>query len=660
MGEVWLGRHAVSNGSAAVKLLSPELARRSDALSLFAREQRALSRLDHPHIVPVFEVGERHFAMAYIEGASLARQLRAAIAPALALRVIRQIASALAEAHRRGVLHLDVKPSNILVDAAGNGFLADFGAALLLDEGAADPPLAGTPAYLAPERASGHVPGEAADQFALGRTLVAALLATERLPAWGHEVDALPEWIPAGVRDVVARAVAADPSRRFPSVAAFGEALAACDVEGIAPNVSQLAPSRDAAAYAWASQPVAATPVAPEIVRADYALDPIERAGAIAPERVAGFRERTGLRTTGFSLYGHTRSLGAAPGADWLARAQHVAILVHGYGMNRECWSEVAVALVRDNPDTVVAAFDHSGFGASAYAADPPAWEHAGYQAAGVAALAWAELVGLQSIPTVFIGHSLAATGLLLLPDAAFGGHRARILITPLFRSLLRGGRGGLPAWLVDVAAFVLRVLLTPPAFYRALISFVARNSATAAHMSEPLRDALVLQAQRLPLRTQIRLGAAMARLDLPKTQGLRRTYFALGATDREATPELCEEACRSLGIRRHMLRWFATGGHNPHLESAKDPEGTARNRHELVLLVDEALDEVSTSRHASPELAVTELATPESFYDGASDARARDSRPTPKSGDANTRSGPRIAPHAHTLPDVESNRRLG
>jgi hypothetical protein len=326
--------------------------------------------------------------------------------------------------------------------------------------------------------------------------------------------------------------------------------------------------------------------------------------------------------------------------------------------MNRECWSEVAVALVRDNPDTVVAAFDHSGFGASAYALDPPAWEHAGYRAAGVAALAWAELVGVESIPTVFIGHSLAATGLLLLPDAAFGGHRARILITPLFRSLLRGS--GLPVWLLDVAAFVLRILLTPPAFYRALISFVARNSATAAQMSEPLRDALVLQAQRLPLRTQLRLGAAMARLDVPKAQGLRRTYFALGATDREATPELCEQACRSLGIRRHMLRWLATGGHNPHLESAKDPEGTVRNRHELVLLVDEALDEVSTSRHASPELAVTELATPENFHDGLSDARVSDSRPAPPSGDATTRSGPRVAPHALTLPDAESNRRAG
>ena len=165
MGEVWLARHVKSDGVAAVKLVAGQHARRVDARALFARERMAVARLSHPHIVPVFELGSEHIAMQFVDGTSVARRLRAGLAPSAALRIGRQMASALAQSHGRGVVHLDVKPANILLDASGNAFLTDFGAAMLLEERGARTVIAGTPEYMAPERVAGGRVGPAADQY---------------------------------------------------------------------------------------------------------------------------------------------------------------------------------------------------------------------------------------------------------------------------------------------------------------------------------------------------------------------------------------------------------------------------------------------------------------------------------------------------------------
>ncbi len=615
MGEVWLGRHVVSNGLGAVKVLGPKVSRRADAVALFAREKSALLRLSHPHIVPVFEVGERHITMAYIDGASLARRLRAGIAPGDVFRMARQIASALAHAHARGVLHLDVKPSNVLTDAGGNAYLADFGAASLQGDPAdADALVLGTPAYIAPERANGDVARAAADQFALGRTIVAALLATERLPAWGQEVASLPGSLPAPARAVIAKALAAiDPNERYPSLAAFEEALAACDLEGLVPNVGPLEPvperqglERDGA-YAWASHPIATAAMAPEITRADYDLAALERAGALPAASLEAFRTTTGLRTTGFSLYGHARSLGADPGAGWLARARHLVVLIPGYVMARECWSDLAVALVRDNPDTIVISVDHSGFGDSEFLATPAALEHLTYAAVTRMVLAWTELCALASFPTVFLGHSLAATGFFLLPDEAFGTHRARILLTPMFSRLAERppstfGR----SLVVRLLTLVFRI----PGTYRAFFRARAEGNASAQELTVERRAAMLAQATQIPPATHMRMALATSSAVPTRLEPLRRTYFALGVNDPEATPAICERACQLLGIRPERFRWLASGSHCPHIESVANPEGTLRNRHELVLLVDEALDDVDPSRQTSTEFAETQLST--------------------------------------------------
>jgi serine/threonine protein kinase len=620
MGEVWLGRHVVSQGTGAVKLLGPKVSRRADAVALFAREQSILLRLSHPHIVPVFEVSERHIAMAYIDGPSLGRRLRSGIAPSEVFRMARQIASALAHAHARGVLHLDVKPSNILTDSTGNAYLADFGAAWLLDEApGVDPVVFGTPSYIAPERASSGVLGTAGDQFALGRTIVAALLGTERLPAWSRESEALPASIPEAARRIIERSIAVDPADRFPSLEAFEDALATCDLEGLTAHVGRLDSARSEEAYSWASRPSATEAMVPEIVRADYDLEVLERDGALAPAPLATFRAQTGLRTTGFSLYGHTRSLGHEVGASWLARARHLVLLAPGYLMARECWSELAVALVRDNPDTIVATLDHSGFGDSRFVQSPPALEHMTFAGIARTLLAWTDLFAVASFPTVILGHSLAATGLVLLPDEAFGAHRARILLTPMFSRVFPNARAGI---LAAIGVRALSLLLRVPGAYWATFTAWTGLGHKAKVFTPARRRAMTEQALQLPLATHIRLGEATTCAVPSRVEPLRRTYFALGVNDPETRADDCDRACRLLGIRPERLRWLASGGHCPHIESLSNPEGTLRNRHELVQLVDEALDEVSPARRGSTEFAETELSTdPENRTNARPDA---------------------------------------
>src|SRR5277367_5986257 len=155
MGEVWLAKHRVTGGVSAVKLLHPAVASRERAQRFFARERRAIARLAHPHIVALHGMGDGFIATAYIDGADLSRRMQTPIEPRVAVRFALQIASALEHAHVRGIVHRDVKPSNILVDRRGNAYLTDFGLAALMDDDAAQE-RAGTPAFMPPEQARGY------------------------------------------------------------------------------------------------------------------------------------------------------------------------------------------------------------------------------------------------------------------------------------------------------------------------------------------------------------------------------------------------------------------------------------------------------------------------------------------------------------------------
>jgi hypothetical protein len=195
MGVVFRGRQLSLNRPVAVKMiLSGELASRDD-VARFRLEAEAAANLDHPGIVPIYEIGEsegqHYFSMKYISGQSLAAQLkqRAAEMPGIPLhlddirhsvRLVTEVARAVHYAHQRGIIHRDLKPANILIDADGHPHVTDFGLAKrvtgdsqLTQSGA----IIGTPSYMPPEQAGGSSAAvtTAADIYGLGAILYAAL-----------------------------------------------------------------------------------------------------------------------------------------------------------------------------------------------------------------------------------------------------------------------------------------------------------------------------------------------------------------------------------------------------------------------------------------------------------------------------------------------------
>lgn len=199
MGFVYLARDTALGRLAAVKVLAPHLVDSEPAIERFRQEGRAVAALDHPGIVPVYRaacsMGRHYIAMAYIEGETLHERIRAALPqagdatptgdlpavfrdPSLVLdaaRIIAAVAEALDHAHRNGVVHRDVKPSNIIVDAEGSPHLTDFGIAKVVGSAALTTPgdLAGTAYYMSPEQAeqSPEAVDHRSDLFSLGIVL---------------------------------------------------------------------------------------------------------------------------------------------------------------------------------------------------------------------------------------------------------------------------------------------------------------------------------------------------------------------------------------------------------------------------------------------------------------------------------------------------------
>jgi WD40 repeat protein len=182
MGIVWRARQDGLGREVAIKMiLAGQLATSAQVLRFYT-EARAAARLDHPHIVPIFEIGEdegcHFYSMRLMEGGSLADLLRGEGTPPQqqAARLVATVARAIHFAHQRGVLHRDVKPSNILLDADGEPYIVDFGLARIAEEdsGASRThAILGTPGYMAPEQAAGRAREitTAADVYGLGAVL---------------------------------------------------------------------------------------------------------------------------------------------------------------------------------------------------------------------------------------------------------------------------------------------------------------------------------------------------------------------------------------------------------------------------------------------------------------------------------------------------------
>jgi eukaryotic-like serine/threonine-protein kinase len=248
MGVVYKARQANLNRIVALKMiLSGQLAG-ADDVDRFRMEAAAAASLDHPGIVPIFEIGEhdgRHyFAMGFIDGPSLASLVaNGPLAPRDAARYASQIADAVQYAHDRGVIHRDLKPANILIDHDDRPKVTDFGLAKRLEGDSAltaTGQVMGTPSYMPPEQASGDTRGigPSADVYSLGATLYCLLTGRPPFLAAGImetltqvlEKDPLsprklnPE-IAVDLETICLKCLEKDPSRRYASARQVGEEL---------------------------------------------------------------------------------------------------------------------------------------------------------------------------------------------------------------------------------------------------------------------------------------------------------------------------------------------------------------------------------------------------------------------------------------------------
>ena len=176
MADIYLARHAYLDRRVAVKILHSDISEIGQ--SAFLREARIVARLEHPHIIPIYDFGihsggGRSFAylvMEYASGNLAERHPPGTPVPFAAIRLyVSAIASALSYAHNQNIVHRDVKPSNILVSENNNILLSDFGIATFTRSDATDDHIiTGTPVYMAPEQVTGSRITAAADQYALG------------------------------------------------------------------------------------------------------------------------------------------------------------------------------------------------------------------------------------------------------------------------------------------------------------------------------------------------------------------------------------------------------------------------------------------------------------------------------------------------------------
>jgi tetratricopeptide (TPR) repeat protein/predicted Ser/Thr protein kinase len=255
MGDVYLARDRTLDRLVAIKILRGATAADGEARRRLHREAKAAAALDHPNICTVYEVGtDEHgrdfIAMQYVEGDTLARRLtEAGLGVKTTLGLVSRIADALDTAHRRGVVHRDLKPQNIIVSPSGEPKLLDFGIATLrrlshdeagvstitrLDTGA----LAGTPAYMAPEILRGAEADARSDLFSLGVVLYECLTRTRPFSGrtaqetWGRILHVDPEapskvlpGVDPALDTVCQRLLAKDPEGRFQTAAELRGAL---------------------------------------------------------------------------------------------------------------------------------------------------------------------------------------------------------------------------------------------------------------------------------------------------------------------------------------------------------------------------------------------------------------------------------------------------
>ena len=253
MATVYKAYDASTDRYVAIKTLPQQYSQDPMFRTRFEREAKAIARLEHIHILPIFAYGEEggisYMAMRYLDAGTLTDRIKQGSMPFDEIgRLLKQMASALDYAHRHDVLHRDIKPSNVMLDSTGNCFLTDFGIAKMI-ESASGPGamidltgtgIIGTPSYMSPEQCRGEKDlTPASDQYALG--VVLYQMVTRRTPYQAETPMAVihmqltdaPLALPRSLRadlpeaaeGVILKSLARDPNARYPSCAALAEAF---------------------------------------------------------------------------------------------------------------------------------------------------------------------------------------------------------------------------------------------------------------------------------------------------------------------------------------------------------------------------------------------------------------------------------------------------
>jgi serine/threonine-protein kinase len=306
MGIVYRAKDRRLKRQVAIKLLPPELAFRSEIKSRFLREAETAAQLSHPNIVPIYTVDEQEqlvfFVMAYVSGDNLAKRLheRGVLTVEETRKVMREVADALAYAHDRGVVHRDIKPDNILLDAiTGRPMVTDFGIARAMDSSGdsrltATGMAIGTPAYMSPEQAAGEreIDGRS-DLYSLGilgyqmltgeppftagstPAMLVKHISERPVPVEQRRSD-----VPTDLARSVMMLLEKDPANRFPTASALVAAL----------DAREAPPSR-APAPPPAALPVASAARQSYAVPADGPYSPAPFIGAPRPFATAASDE---------------------------------------------------------------------------------------------------------------------------------------------------------------------------------------------------------------------------------------------------------------------------------------------------------------------------------------------------------------------------------
>ncbi len=324
MADVWSARDKRLNRTVAIKTIARNLSNDMDPVKLFEREARTIARLEHPHILPIYDFGEYqgqlYIVMRYVPGGSVEGLLESgALAIEEVMRLARPIAQALDYAHTNKVVHLDLKPSNILLDSYGSPYLADFGLATVMGpEGRAINPGSGTLLYMAPEQLTANVLDLRADVYSYSVMLYHMI--SGRLPFDGASPLAIrqlqsfvelpminldPQTIAADITEVLRKGTQLDLQKRSQSIMEVYLALEQAMLGGSLSTATMSAMGLNPTTRVGRTKPfqAATTPANPDQARTlafntaafDSRIEKPETVNPAQPEIDEGLRTKTAL-----------------------------------------------------------------------------------------------------------------------------------------------------------------------------------------------------------------------------------------------------------------------------------------------------------------------------------------------------------------------------